>query len=124
MTLYLLVFLVCLLLFGSVMAVLLLSGTPRYRTEPQQLIDLFDKALKSHVGESEWNAIIDYPIRHDDYLDGIRRRARRLMEEHGRHWRLAQGRPLLDEAGQEELRALREHLVRHTDLRDHRRQKG
>ncbi|PXX99692.1 hypothetical protein [Halomonas sp. LBP4] len=121
MALFLLVFAVCLLIFGGMIAILLFSRTPRYRTEPRHLLDLFDKALEDRVDEGEWNAIIDYPIRHDDYLDGVRRRARRLMEEHGRHWRKAQGSPLLDSTGREELAALRKHLAAHADLQERRR---
>ncbi|MDN3520082.1 hypothetical protein [Halomonas ramblicola] len=111
MALFLLVFAVCLLIFGGMLAILLLSGTPRYRTEPQQLLDLFDRALESQVGETEWNTVMDYPIRHDDYLDGVRRRARRLMDEHGNHGRATRGKPLLDAEGREELKALRDHLA-------------
>ncbi|SEL97831.1 hypothetical protein [Halomonas daqiaonensis] len=116
MALFLLVLVVCLAIFGSMIALLMLSGTPRYRTEPNHLLELFDKALESRVGETEWNAIIGYPIRHDDYLDGIRRRAQRLMDEHGRHARVTRGKPLLDAIGQEELAALRDHLAAHTSL--------
>ncbi|TVP42730.1 MAG: hypothetical protein EA345_18360 [Halomonas sp.] len=117
MALYLLVFGVCLLVLGSVMLVLMTSSTPRYRTEPKDLLALFDKALDSQVSETEWNAIIGYPIRHNEYLDGIRRRAAHLMEEHGRRWQIAQGKPLLNEEGQAELKALRDHLFAHTALR-------
>ena len=116
MALFLLVLAVCLVIFGGMIAMLMLSGTPRYRTEPEQLLELFDKALESRVGEPEWNAVIGYPIRHDDYLDGIRRRAQRLMDEHGRHGRVTRGKPLLDATGQEELAALRDHLASHTSL--------
>ncbi|MDR9440779.1 MAG: hypothetical protein RI841_14965 [Halomonas sp.] len=116
MALFLLVLVVCLVIFGGMIALLMLSGTPRYRTEPEQLLELFDKALESRVGETEWNTIIGYPIRHDDYLDGIRRRAQRLMDEHGRHGRVTRGKPLLDATGQEELAALRDHLAAHTSL--------
>lgn len=121
MALYLLVFAVCLLFFGTLVAVLMFSRTPRYRTEPEHLLELFDKALESRVSETEWNAIAGYPIRHDDYLDGVRRRAQRLMDEHGRHDRVSRGKPLLDATGQEELAALRDHLAAHTRLR---RQQG
>lgn len=117
MALYLLVFAVCLLVFGTIMAVLMLSRTPRYRTEPEHLLALFDKALESRVSETEWNAIAGYPIRHDDYLDGVRRRAQRLMEEHGRYGRISRGKPLLDATGQSELTALRDHLAARTRLR-------
>lgn len=120
MALYLLVLAVCLLIFGSMTAILLMSRTPRFRTQPHHLLDLFDKALENRVEESQWNAIIGYPIRHDEYLEGIRRRASRLMEEHGRHWRQAQGRPLLDTTGREELAALRDHLAAHTALHERR----
>ncbi|CAM4146587.1 hypothetical protein VRRI112168_15865 [Vreelandella rituensis] len=118
MALFLLVFAVCLLILGAMVIILLNSRTPRYRTQPSDLLALFDKALGSQVSETEWNTIIGYPIRHDDYLDGIRRRAARLMETHGRHWRVAQGKPLLDQEGQAELKGLRDHLAAHTSLRE------
>jgi hypothetical protein len=121
MTLFLLVFAVCLLIFGGMTALLLLSGTPRYRTEPAQLLALIDRALASEVTETEWNAIIGYPIRHDETLDSIRRRAQRLVDEHGNHGRVSRGKPLLDAAGQEELKALRDHLARHLALREQQR---
>lgn len=121
MALFLLVFAVCLLIFGAVIALLLLSGTPRYRTEPHQLLELIDGALESRINETEWNTIIDYPIRHDETLDGIRRRARRLVDEHGNHGRVTRGKPLLDATGQEELQALRDHLSRHLALRERQR---
>nr|WP_298059274.1 hypothetical protein [uncultured Halomonas sp.] len=117
MALYLLVFGVCVLVIGAVILVLMTSSTPRYRTEPKDLIALFDKALNSQVSETEWNALIGYPIRHNEYLDGIRRRAAHLMEQHGRHWLIAQGKPLLNQEGQAELKALRDHLSAHTALR-------
>ncbi|WNK19184.1 hypothetical protein P1P91_09885 [Halomonas piscis] len=110
MALYLLVFGVCLLVIGSTVVVLLTTRTPRYRTESHHLLELFDKALESRVSESEWHTLIGYPIRHDEYLESVRRRASHLMEEHGRHWQLAQGKPLLNATGQKELRALRDHL--------------
>ncbi|MGE4535046.1 hypothetical protein [Halomonas sp.] len=116
MALYLLVFAVCLVIFGGMTALLLLSGTPRFRTDSEQLLRLFDQALDNRVDETEWNTLMGYPIRHDDYLDGVRRRAQRLMEEHGNHRRAARGKPLLDPTGQAELRALRDHLARRQAL--------
>ncbi|PMR75325.1 hypothetical protein [Billgrantia endophytica] len=118
MALFLLIFVVCTLIIGSVLLVLLFSRTPRYRTEPEHMLELFDKALESRISQTEWNTVIGYPIRHDDYLDGVRRRAQRLMDDHGRHWKVAQGKPLLDHTGQEELAALRDHLAAHTRLRN------
>lgn len=117
MALYLLVLGVCLLVMGTVLVVLMTAGTPRYRTEPNDLLKLFDKALDSQVSETEWNTIINYPIRHDEYLDGIRRRASNLMELYGRRWQIAQGKPLLNQEGHAELQALRDHLAAHTALR-------
>ncbi|WP_447555956.1 hypothetical protein [Vreelandella sp. EE22] len=117
MALYLLVLGVCLLVIGSVLVILMMAGTPRYRTEPKDLLALFDKALDSKVSETEWNAMIGYPIRHDEYLDSVRRRASHLMEQYGRRWQIAQGKPLLNPVGQEELKALRDHLAAHTALR-------
>ncbi|WP_346797770.1 hypothetical protein R5M92_03105 [Halomonas sp. Bachu 37] len=117
MALFFLVFGVCLLVVGGMVIILMSTSTPRYRTEPKDLLVLFDKALSSEVSETEWNTIIDYPIRHDEYLNGIRRRAAHLMETHGRHWQIAQGKPLLNADGQAELQALRDHLAAHTALR-------
>ncbi|MFC7369948.1 MULTISPECIES: hypothetical protein [Vreelandella] len=116
MALYFLVFGVCLLIIGAVVLILMTVGTPRYRTEPSDLLTLFDKALESNISETEWNTTIGYPIRHDDYLDSVRRRAARLMETHGRRWQIAQGKPLLNQEGYEELKALRDHLAAHTAL--------
>jgi hypothetical protein len=118
MTLFLLIFAVSLFVIGGVVLILLFSRTPRYRTEPEQMLELFDKALANQVGETEWNIVVNYPIRHDDYLDGVRRRAQRLMQEHGRPWQVIQGKPLLDKAGREELTALRNHLASHQRLRE------
>lgn len=116
LTLFLLVLAVCLLIFGSVLAILMLSGTPRYRTEPSHLLSLFERALDDDLSEDEWNAIAHYPIRHNDYLDGVRRRANRLMDEHGRFARVTRGKSILDAEGTEELRALHVHLLAHTRL--------
>ncbi|MGM0834399.1 hypothetical protein M0220_01195 [Halomonas qinghailakensis] len=117
MALYLLVFGVCLLVIGAVLLILMTVGTPRYRTEPHDLLALFDKALESKVSETEWNAIIGYPIRHDEYLDSVRRRAAHLMDSYGRHWQIARSKPLLNQEGYTELKALRDHLAAHTALR-------
>lgn len=117
MALYLLVLGVCLLVIGCVFLALVTAGTPRYRTEANDLIALFDKALNSQVSEAEWNTIIGYPIRHDEYLDSIRRRAMHLMDAHGRRWQIAQGKPLLNQEGHAELSVLRDHLAAHTALR-------
>ncbi|MBZ0328961.1 hypothetical protein KZO25_01335 [Halomonas sp. ANAO-440] len=121
MALFLLIFAVCTLIIGGMLLILLFSRTARYRTEPEHLLELFDKALENRLSQHEWDTIINYPIRHDDYLDGVRRRAHRLMEAHGRAWRIPQGKPLLDTTGQEELAALRDHLAAHTRLRNQRR---
>lgn len=118
--LFLLVLAVCLLIFASMLAMLMLSSTPRYRTEPKHLLSLFERALDNNLSEDEWNAIAHYPIRHDDYLDGVRRRANRLMDQHGRFARVDRGRPILDEQGATELKALHEHLQAHTRLRERR----
>lgn len=121
MALFLLIFIVCLAIIGGMVLILLFSRTPRYRTEPEQLVELFDKALANQVGETEWSVVINYPIRHDDYLDGVRRRAQQLMQEHGRPWQAAQGKPLLDRTGHAELAALRQHLMAHHRLRELKR---
>ncbi|WP_043530246.1 hypothetical protein [Litchfieldella xinjiangensis] len=120
MATYLLVFAVCLLVIGSTLGVLLLSRTPRYRTEPHDLLALFDRALNDQIGDTEWQTIVGYPIRHDAYLESVRRRAQRLMEDHGRPWRASRGGSLLSPEGKKELSALRDHLAAHTALRERR----
>lgn len=117
MALFLVVFAVCTLVIGSVVAILMLSHTPRYRTEPEDLLALFSKALDSNVSETEWNTIIGYPVRHDEYLESVRRRAQRLMDEHGWHGRASRGGQLLDSEGQAELKATRDHLAARTQLK-------
>lgn len=118
MALYLLVFAVCMLVIGSVLAILMLSRTPRYLTRAEDLLTLFAKALDNSVSETEWNTIMGYPIRHDEYLEGIRRRALQVMEEHGRHGRAQRGGDLLDTEGQNELQAIHDHLTARTRLRN------
>ena len=124
MALFLPIFIVCLLVISAMVLILLFSRTPRYRTEPAQLLELFDKALANQVGETEWNVVLSYPIRHDDYLNGVRRRAQYLMQEHGRPWQIAQGKPLLDKTGREELAALRQHLASHQHFREEQRRRS
>ncbi|MHB0774472.1 hypothetical protein [Halomonas sp. WWR20] len=116
MALYLLVFAVCLLVTVATVTLLMLSRTPRYRTEAEDLIDLFDQVLGNRVSEAQWHTVIGYPIRHDDYLEGVRRRAQHLMEQYGRPWQVAQGGSLFSRTGREEIRALRDHLAAHTAL--------
>ncbi|QJQ95304.1 MULTISPECIES: hypothetical protein [Halomonadaceae] len=118
MPLFFLVFAVCMLVICSMVGILMMSRTPRYRTEPAMLLALFDKALAGNISENEWSAVVHYPIRHDDYLEGVRRRALRLMEEHGRPWQAAQGGSLLSQEGRAELAELRQHLAAHTSLRE------
>ncbi|SDX84113.1 hypothetical protein SAMN05443545_107300 [Aidingimonas halophila] len=117
MALFFLVFSVCLLIFGSMIGILLVSRTPRYRTEPEDLLALFDKTIKGYVTETEWNAIVGHPVRHDDYLESVRRRAQYLMDEYGRPWQVSQGGSLLSRTGRKELAALRDHLASHDALR-------
>lgn len=118
MALYLLVFAVCMLVIGSVLAVLMLSRTPRYLTRADDLLTLFARALDNSVSETEWNTIMGYPIRHDEYLESVRRRALQVMEEHGRHGRAQRGGELLDAEGHSELQAMHDHLRARTELRN------
>ncbi|GAB2796924.1 hypothetical protein GCM10027040_24360 [Halomonas shantousis] len=116
MALYLLVFTVCLLVTVGTVTLLMLSRTPRYRTEAEDLIGLFDQVLDNRASEAQWHAIIGYPIRHNEYLEGVRRRSQHLMEEHGRPWQAAQGGSLFSRTGREELKSLRDHLAAHMAL--------
>lgn len=122
MALYLLIFTVCVVVIGGAIALLMLVRTPRYRTEPQHLLRLFERILANQANEAEWNAVIGYPVRHDPYLEGVRRSAQRIMDEHGRPWQVAQGGALLSRSGREEIAALREHLTAHLALQEGRRE--
>lgn len=122
MTLYLVIFAVCLVVIGGSVALLMTVGTPRYRTEPQHLLRLFDRVLAEQATETEWYAVVGYPIRHDEYLEGVRRSAQHLMEEHGRPWQAARGGSLLSRSGREELAMLRDHLAAHTALKEGQRE--
>lgn len=116
MALYLVIFAVCLVVIGGTLALLMTLRIPRYRTEPEHLLQIFDRALAEQATETEWHAVVGYPIRHDEYLEGVRRSAQRLMEEHGRPWKATQGGSLLSQSGREELILLRDHLTAHMVL--------
>nr|WP_040475838.1 hypothetical protein [Halomonas lutea] len=111
MGLYLVVVLICLLVVGGTVGLLMMVRTPRYRTEPDHLLKLFDRVLAGQSTESEWHAIVGYPIRHDAFLEGVRRKAQQIMDEHGRPWQVAQGGSLLSRSGREELQTIRNQLA-------------
>lgn len=116
MLLYLLVFAVCLLITLTTVIALMLSRTPRFRTQAEDLISLFDDVLANRASEAQWHTLIGYPIRHDPYLENLRRRSQHLMEQYGRPWQAAQGGSMLSREGREELGGLRDHLVAHAAL--------
>ena len=113
LSLYLVVVAICLLVVGGTVGLLMMVRTPRYRTEPDHLLKLFDRALTGQMTETEWHATVGYPIRHNAYLEGVRRKAQQIMDEHGRPWQAAQGGSLLSRSGREELQAIRDQLASH-----------
>lgn len=119
---YLLILAVCVAVIGGAIALMMMVRTPRYRTEPQHMLQLFERLLANRLSEAEWHAVIGYPVRHDPYLEGVRRSAQRIMDEHGRPWQAEQGGSLLSRSGREELAALREHLAAHMALREKQRE--
>lgn len=123
MATFLLVFTICMLVICSMVGILLMSRTPRYRTDAHDLIALFDKTLEGNVGETEWNTVVGYPVRHDEHLENVRRRAQLLIDEYGQPWKAARGGALLSSEGRRELKALRDHLAAHTALNEQRREK-
>ncbi|WP_110666156.1 hypothetical protein [Salinicola halophilus] len=116
MLLYFVVFAVCLLITLFTVIALMVSRTPRYRTQATDLLGLFDDVLSNRASEAQWHTLIGYPIRHDPYLENLRRRCQHLMEQYGRPWQAAQGGSLLSRAGRDELIGLRDHLAAHTAL--------
>ncbi len=120
MAIFALTFVVCLLICGFMVTALILSRTPRYRTSADDLLALLDEALENRVSEARWHTIIGYPIRHDPYLENVRRRCQVIMDEYGQPWRLQQGGNLFSSAGIEEIRALRQHLTARLSLGDRR----
>ncbi len=116
MQLFFIVFAVCLVVSLGTVAALMLSRTPRYRTGAEDLIALFDAVLDNRADQARWDSVIGYPIRHDAYLENLRRRCQHLMETHGRPWQVAQGGSLFSRQGREELSALRAHLAAHQAL--------
>ncbi|WP_458525495.1 hypothetical protein [Onishia taeanensis] len=120
MAIFLLIFAVCFLVIGSMVGIMMLTRTPRYRTDAHDLLTLFDKALAGTLSETEWHSVIGYPVRHDEFLEGVRRRAQHLMDEHGRPWQAAQGGSLFSRTGREDLKALRDHLASRTALQETR----
>ncbi len=111
MLVYLVAFAVCLLVIGASMALLMGMSTPRYRTEPEHLLGLFDRVLNHQASEAEWHALVGYPIRHDESLESVRRSAQDIMDDHGRPWQAAQGGCLLSRSGRGELTILRDELA-------------
>lgn len=111
MLVYLVAFIVCLLVIGGSMALLMGMSTPRYRTEPQHLLELFERVLNHQASETEWHALAGYPIRHDESLEAVRRSAQDIMDDHGRPWQAAHGGCLLSRSGREELTILRDDLA-------------
>ncbi|MFC0339009.1 hypothetical protein SAMN05421848_0534 [Kushneria avicenniae] len=120
MAIFLLTFAVCLLICGFMVTALMLSRTPRYRTSADDLLTLLDETLDNRVSEARWHTIIGYPIRHDPYLENVRRRCQAIMDEYGQPWRFEQGGSLLSSTGLEEIRALRQHLTARLSLGDRR----
>lgn len=122
MALYFLIFAICLIVVGGTVALMMSVRTPRYRTEPKHLLALFERVLANQATENEWDSVVGYPIRHNDYLESVRCSAQRLMDEHGRPWRAAQGESMLSRAGQKELSVLRDHLAAHITLQEGQRE--
>lgn len=122
MALYFVIFAICLVIIGGTVALMMSLRTPRYRTEPAHLLTLFDRVLANQATENEWHTLVGYPIRHNEYLEGVRRSAQRLMDEHGRPWQAAQGGSLLSPNGEEQLSALRDHLAAHMALQEGQRE--
>ena len=121
-TLFLLIFVVSMTVIGATIAMMMLSRTPRYRTEPQHLLQLFDRVLGGEASTNEWHTVIGYPVRHDQYLESVRRSAMRIMDEYGRLSQAATGGSLLSRAGREELTILRDHLAAHVALKEGQRE--
>ncbi|MDW5378169.1 hypothetical protein R6258_14700 [Halomonas sp. HP20-15] len=117
MTLFLLIFVVSMVVIGGTITMMMLSRTPRYRTEPQHLLRLFDRVLSGEASANEWHTVVGYPVRHDEYLESVRRSAMLIMDEHGRLSQAAAGGSLLSRAGREELTMLRDHLAAHMALK-------
>lgn len=122
MALYFVILAICLVIIGGSIALMMTVHTPRYRTEPQHLLRLFERVLAHQANETEWHATIGYPIRHDPHLEDIRRRAQRIMDEHGRSWQVARGGSLLSRPGHEELRELYDRLSAQLIAKEGRRE--
>ncbi|WP_189515091.1 hypothetical protein [Kushneria pakistanensis] len=120
MATFLLTFAVCLLICSFMVVALMLSRTPRYRTSANDLLTLLDETLENRVSEARWHTVIGYPIRHDPYLENVRRRCQAIMDEYGQPWRFEQGGALFSKPGLEEIHALRQHLTARLSLDDRR----
>lgn len=118
MALFLLIFVVSMVVIGGTIAMMMMARTPRYRTEPQHLLRLFDRVLDGQASANEWHTVVGYPVRHDAYLEGVRRSAMLIMDEYGRPSQATTGGSLLSRAGREELGVLRDHLAAHMALEE------
>ena len=68
MSIFIITFVVCLIVTVGTVAMLMMSRTPRFRTDYSDIARVLDQAISGEINENEWHSVIGYPIRHDEYL--------------------------------------------------------
>ncbi|NHH86665.1 hypothetical protein F8A90_05610 [Cobetia sp. cqz5-12] len=120
MSIFIITFVVCLIVTVGTVAMLMMSRTPRFRTDYSDIARVLDQAISGEINENEWHSVIGYPIRHDEYLESLRRRCQGIFDNHARPWQLAQGGALFSRAGRDELNVLLGHLRARTGVAETR----
>ncbi|WP_158773254.1 hypothetical protein [Cobetia sp. L2A1] len=120
MSIFIITFVVCLIVCLATVGMLMLARTPRFRTDFSDIARVLDQASSGEISENEWHTVIGYPIRHDEYLESLRRRCQGIFDNHARPWQVAQGGALFSREGREELSILLGHLRARTGVAETR----
>lgn len=69
---FVIVFVVCILIFTLLTVALLFGRAPVYRPSKQDVLKLFTELEKGHLSADKWSLFIGIPIQHDPELEEIR----------------------------------------------------
>lgn len=70
---FVIVFVVCILIFTLLTVTLLFGRAPVYRPSRREILDLFNELEKGSLSVDQWSLFIGLPIQHDPELEEIRR---------------------------------------------------
>jgi hypothetical protein len=100
------------LVFALILGLFLWVRTPRYRIGRSNVIALLELVLDGRATENDWRVFVSIPLRHDPYLEQIRRQCIDIEE------RTYVGKRrsgfLFSDSGLAELREIQEELQSHS----------